>query len=100
MGAITGTLAYSTPLAGKRLVVITATLLSASDVITLSLASHGVRTLYAAWAMLTGGQDTALMGGLIVSHSGLAVTIASQVPAGTASTNWDSATIELVCIVD
>lgn len=100
MAEITGAVAYSTPLAGKRLLVLTSTIGSASDTIVLTLAAHGVRTLYAAWGMLTGGQGTQLMGGLIVSHSVLTITIASQVPAGTGSTSWTGATIEVVCIVD
>ena len=100
MAEIVGTVTYSTPLAGKRLLVLTGTLTSASDTVVLTLATHGVRTLYAAWATLTAGQDTQLLGGLTVSHSTLTITIASQVGAGTGSTNWDGATFELVCIVD
>lgn len=99
MGAITGTLAVSTPLAGKRFITVTATLASASDVITLTLADHGVRTIYFAQAVMESGADAECMAGLQTSFSGLAVTVVSQVAAGTASTAWGN-TIRLLILVD
>lgn len=100
MGAITPTVVAQTPLAGKRLIIVTATLASASDTITLSLATHGARTIYGAWAVLEGGQDAALLGGLTVSFSGLVITVKSQAEAGTDSTNWDNAAIRVFAIID
>ena len=100
MAAITATKTYVTPLAQKRILIATATLESASDEITLSLASHGVRTIYGAWAVLEAGQDANLLAGLVVSWSDLVITIASQAQAGTASTNWDDANIRIYAIVD
>jgi len=100
MAAITGTVVKQTPLANKRILILTSTLESASDTITLTLATHGVRTIYGAWANLEGGQDAALLGGLTVSFSGLVITIKSQAQAGTDSTNWDSATVRVFVIVD
>ena len=100
MAAITPTVVTQTPLAVKRILVVTATLESASDTITLSLATHGVRTIYSVVPVLEAGQDAALLAGLRASFSGLVITIVSQNEAGVAATDWTGATIRLTCIVD
>ncbi len=97
--AITGTVAYSTPLAGKRLLVLTAAITSADDAITLTLASHGARTLYAVIGQITAGMDTDFSE-IQVSHSGLVITIVSKQPDGQAADEFTGTTVELLCIVD
>ena len=99
MGAITGTLGYSTPLAGKRLVTITCSPASASDTVTLTLASHGVRTIYAVISVLTAGQDANLQT-IYATFSGLVITLATLNAAGAAATDWTDAAALLLCIAD
>lgn len=100
MAAITGTVSKITPLANKRLLIITSTLESASDEITLSLATHGVRTIYSVIPVLTAGADAELMAGLQASFSDLVITIVSQAQDGTDSTAWTDTTVTLLCVVD
>lgn len=100
MATITGTVSKHTPLAAKRILILTATLESASDDIVLTLSTHGVRTIYGAWAVLTAGQDAEMLAGLSVSFSSLTITINSQAQAGTASTAWSDTTVTIFVIVD
>ena len=97
MGAVTGTLAYSTPLAAKRLAIITATLAATSDDITLSLASHGVRTIYWVGATIETGMG-ANFATLQIAWSGLVITVTSLNAAGAAATTFGN--IRLLCVVD
>jgi len=97
MGAVTGTLAYSTPLAGKRLAIITATLAATSDTITLTTATHGIRTIYGVFANIETGMG-ANFATLQVSFSGLVITIVSLNAAGAAATSFGN--IRLLCVVD
>lgn len=99
MGAITGTLAVSTPLAAKRLVTVTCTLASASDTVTLTKATHGVETIYGVIPVLEGGMDADLQA-IQASYSGLVITLVSKNAAGSASTEWTSATVRLFIIAD
>ena len=99
MGAITGTLAYSTPLAAKRIVVITATIAATSDTVTLTTATHGVRTLYAVWGQITGGMDADFQT-IQVSFSGLTITIVSKQADGAAADEFTGTTVTLFCIAD
>lgn len=96
---ITGTVAYSTPLAAKRLIVVTAPISSADDAITLSLATHGVRTLYGVIGQITGGMDADFQS-LQISHSGLVITIVSKQADGAAADEFTGTTVELLCVVD
>ena len=100
MGAITGTLAQTTEFAGNaRVVILTATPAANSDVITLTKATHGISEILFVTAVLEGGADAALSAGIQVSFSGLAITIDTLAgAAGTAATNWTSATIRLMVI--
>ncbi len=99
MGAITGTLANTTEFSGNaRVAIITSTLAAASDVITLTKATHGISEILFVTAVLEGGADAALMAGLQISFSGLAITIVSQEQDGTASTEWTSANVRLLVV--
>ena len=97
MGIVTGTLAYSTQLAGKRLAIITATLAATSDTITLTTATHGIRTIYGVFANIETGMG-ANFATLQVSFSGLVITIVSLNAAGAAATSFGN--IRLLCVVD
>ena len=97
MGAITGTLAVSTPLAAKRIVTITATLAATSDTITLTTATHGVRTIYGVWSNIETGMD-ANFATLQVSYSGLVITVVSKNAAGAAATTFGD--IRLLVLAD
>lgn len=100
MATITGTVSKITPLANKRLLILTSTLESADDDIVLTLATHGVRTIYAVWGVLTAGEDAAMLAGLVVSFSSLTISIQSQEQDGTASTGWGDTTVTIFAIVD
>ena len=97
MGAIAGTLAQSTPLAGKRLAIITATLAAETDSITLTTATHGVRTLYSVIPVIETGLG-ANFATLQVSFSGLVITVASKNAARSNATSFGN--IRLLCVVD
>ena len=99
MGAITPTIVAQTPLANKRLLILTATIASKSDAITLSLATHGVRTIYGVLPVIESGMDENFQS-IQVSFSGLVITIASKNAAGADATDFTSTTVRLLCIVD
>lgn len=96
MGAITGTLAKITEFAGEyKLLVITATVASASDTITLTLADHGISEITGIVGLvITGGQDAAFTAAS-ASFSGLVITVVSVEQDGTASTDWTGTTISV-----
>ncbi len=94
MGAITGTIAGTTELAGKyKMQVLTATLTEASDTIVVT----GMDAIIFAEAHLTAGVD-AECAHLQTSWSGTTITIASMVVAGTAATAWTDTTVEVLVI--
>lgn len=96
MAALTATKVKGTEFAGDlKVKVLTVTLESASD--TVALATW-FDTLYAVIPVLEGGADAALLAGLQCSFSGTTATIVSVEQDGTASTNWDSATVRLIVI--
>ena len=97
MGAITPTIVTQTPLAAKRLLILTATLAATSDEITLSLATHGVRTIYAVEGVIETGMGANFQS-LQISFSSLVITIVSKNAAGANATSFGN--IRLVCIVD
>ena len=100
MAAITGTKTDVTRLSKKAMAIITATLGSASDTITLTKATHGISAIDFVAVVLEGGADAALLAGLQVSFSGLVITVVSQAENGTAATNWTDAAIRLLVIGD
>ena len=70
---------------------------SASDTITLTKAAHGIDEILFVIPKMTAGYDSALTN-MFADYSGLVITVTSTAAAGTASTNWDSATAELLVI--
>lgn len=100
MAALTGTLAYSTPLASKRIIIITTGApTSASDTVTLTTATHGIRTIYAVVPMILTGQDADLAT-IYATFSGLGITVKTLNAAGGNATDWTSATTQLLIIGD
>lgn len=101
MGAITGTLAGKSEFAGDhKILVITATIASASDTITLTAASHGGVTEIVGilGATITGGLDAAFSY-LQVSFSALVVTVASFEQDGTPATDFTGTTVAIALLV-
>lgn len=101
MAAITGTKVYAGELAGEvRLITITASPGSASDVVTLTAAAHGgaVSIVGIVGATITAGADAAFQF-LQVSHSGLAVTVASFGEDGLAATDWTGAAVAISLLI-
>lgn len=98
MGAITGTKALATEFAGDyKVVKITCVPASASDTVTLTAADHGISEIAFVIPKLTAGQDAALAG-IFATYSGLVITVTTTAAAGTAATDWTSATAELLVI--
>ncbi len=102
MAAITGTKVYSGELPGNtRILHLTATILNASDVITLTAAAHGGVTSIVgiAGAVITGGIDSAFMF-LQVSFSGLDITVASFGEDGLAATDFTGTTVAISLLIN
>lgn len=99
MGAIVGTKSYCTEFSGnKKMVIITATLKTASDVITVTHAEHGITAVDGiVSALMTAGMDAQCMF-LQASFSGADITIASFGEKGAASTAWQDTTVTLTVI--
>ena len=100
MGAITGTLPSpgSTEFAGDyKLLKITCVPASASDTVTLSLATHGINEILAVIPNLLTGQDAALST-IIATFSGLVITVLTYGEGGLAATDWTGATAQLIVI--
>lgn len=101
MAALTGTLLKGTEFAGElKLLVVTATIESASDTITLTAASHGgaVSIEGIVGAVITGGLDAAFTD-IQVSYSGLVLTVVSTEQDGTPSTAWGDTTVSISVLV-
>ena len=99
MGAITGTLLKATEFAGgKKLVVITAPIASASDTITLTAATHGISAIEAVvGAVITAGMDSDFQT-IQVSFSGLVLTVVSKQEDGGASDSWSDTTVSITVL--
>jgi hypothetical protein len=98
MGAITGTLAGTTEFAGDyKVLKLTCVPASASDTITLTAAAHGISEILFVIPKLTAGYDAALAG-IFATYSGLVITLVTTAAAGTAATDWTSATAEVLVI--
>lgn len=98
MGAITGTAAGITEFAGDyKVLKLTIVPASASDTVTLTAATHGISEILAVLPNLTAGYDAALAG-IFATFSGLVITVVTTAAAGTAATDWTSATAELIVI--
>ena len=98
MALLSPTLSGATEFSGDyKILKLTATIGSASDTITLTKATHGIDEIFFSLVKLTAGYDAALTN-IFCSHATLTITIVSTAAAGTASTNWDGATIEVLVI--
>jgi len=98
MGAITGTFAKATEFAGDyKMVILNITPASASDTVTLTLASHGISEIIAVIPQLTAGHDAALAD-ITATYSDLTITVETWAGAGTVATDWTGATARLIVI--
>jgi len=101
MGAITGTKTYAGELAQEvKILHLTATIASASDVITLNAADHGgaVSIVGIMGHVITGGMDADFQA-LQVSYSGLAITVVSTQADGAAADEFTGTTIALAVLI-
>jgi len=100
MGAITGTKLKMSEFAGElKILIVTATIASASDTITLTEATHGCQTIEGViGATITGGMDADFQA-LQVSYSGLVVTVVSKQADGAAADEFTGTTISLALLV-
>lgn len=99
MGAVTPTVVLQTEFSGDwRLLILNITPASASDTVTLTLATHGVSEIIAVHAMLKTGFDAALQT-IWATFSGLVITVITETSAGGVATDWTGATAQLWVIV-
>jgi len=100
MGAITNPKNKPTELAGeyKLLSFYNLAIASASDTLTLSVASNNVSEIQNVIVCANAGQDAAFTA-VAVSFSSLVITITSVEQDGTASTAWSDTTVNLIAIV-
>lgn len=95
MAAITGTKALATEFSGDyKKLYLDIVPESASDTVTLTLATHGIREVVDVIPRLKAGYDAALAG-IFATHSGLVITVVTTAAAGTAATDWTGATARL-----
>ena len=96
---ITGTLGVCTEFAGKnKAVIVTATVESSSDTITLTEEDHGIQSIAGIkGAVITGGLDAAFTS-IQVSFSGLVLTVDSFEQDGTPATDFTGTTVSLSLI--
>jgi hypothetical protein len=98
MATITGTLAKATEFAGDyKVCIIDIVPGSASDVVNITLAEHGIDEIAAVIPMLKTGNDANLMG-IFATFSALAITVTTVGADGLAATDWTGATARLVVI--
>jgi hypothetical protein len=98
MGAITGTFNKATEFSGDyKVITLDIVPASASDTVTLTLASHGISEILDVIPRLTAGYDAALAG-IFATFSGLVITVVTTAAAGTAATDWTNATAKLTII--
>lgn len=99
MAAITGTKSYCTSFSGnKKMVVLTATIGSGSDTITVDAATHGIAAVDGIVdAHLTAGMDAACLF-LQASFSGAVITVKSFGEDGAAASDFTGTTISVTVI--
>ena len=98
MGAITGTKTGSTEFSGQyKVVTVSIVPASASDVVSITAAAHGISEILFVIPKLTAGYDAALAG-IFATFSALDITVVTTAAAGTAATDWTGATAELLII--
>lgn len=97
MAAITATNTLLTEFSGdNKTLILSGTLGSASDTMTLTLASHGITNITAVTGAIIKTGYASTFAGLQVSFSGLVITIASFAAAGSAATTFGTVTITVV----
>lgn len=95
MGAITPTVKVATEFSGDwKLLILDVTPASASDTVTLTLATHGVSEIIGVAAFLKTGFDAALQT-IWATFSGLVITVTSETSAGGVATDWTGATAQI-----
>jgi len=95
MAAITGTKVVGTEFAGERkLLTLTCIPTTATDTVTLTLATHGISVIEDVIAILAEGQDAALSSAH-ATFSGLVITVKTETSAGGAATDWTGAVVRL-----
>lgn len=98
MGAVTGTKALLTEFSGDyKVLKLTIIPASASDTVTLTLATHGIREIIFVTGKLTAGYDSALTD-IYTTYSGLVITVVTTKDSAAAATDWTGATAELLVI--
>lgn len=99
MGAISGTKVLGTELAGAyKILQVTCVPASASDEVTLSLATHGITTIGAILGCeIQAGQDADLQTAH-ATYSGLVITVVTLNAAGANATNWTNAVVRLTVL--
>lgn len=98
MGAITPTLGGKTEFAGDyKFIKITCVPASASDTLTLTLATHGISEILAVTGRLTAGYDAELAA-IRTTFSGLVITAVTRGADGLAASDWTGATATLFVI--
>jgi hypothetical protein len=100
MAALTATKAYKGELAGEhQLLLLTATVESDSDTITLTAADHDAASIVGILGSnITGGIDDKFTN-IQVSYSDLTITITSVEQDGTASTAWTDTTVSIALLI-
>lgn len=99
MGAIAGTKVIGTELGGQyKILNLTCVPTSASDTVTLTLASHGISVISAILKCeIQSGQDANLKSAH-ATYSGLVITVKTYDAAGGVATDWASAVVRLVVL--
>lgn len=98
MGAITGTKVKLTEFSGDyKILIINATIASASDTITLTEAAHGISEITGCIGQITGGMDADFQT-IQVSASGLVITVVSKQADGAAADEFTGTTVQLFII--
>lgn len=95
MGAVTPTIVKLTEFSGEwKLLILNIIPASASDTVTLTLATHGVSEILAVMPTLKTGFDAALQT-IWATFSGLVITVITETSAGGVATDWTGATAQL-----
>lgn len=98
MAVLTGTKVIDSELAGDwKILIKTVVPASASDTLTLVRATDKITEIAGVFPHIETGQDSALAG-IFATFSGLVITLTTTAAAGSAATDWTSATARLLII--
>jgi len=99
MGAIAGTKVKLTEFAGQmKILVVSATIASASDTLTLTLASHGIETIDAiVGVQITKGMDADFQT-VMAAYDGLVITLTSKQADGGAADEFTTTEVNVTVI--